>query len=422
VKEFVSWKQVFINIAALFSGNALARGLSAATLVVIARQVGPEAFGQYSGSMALVGLATVLFSLGLDGWLLYQGGRNQAQLNVWFTSSLSLKTLLGAVWLAGLWGAAPYLNQSSFPVVLIYFGSLSLWMEEIAMVIWSAFKACLRNDLTFVLMTGFQGLCLGITIWLAGHHIQEPGDYLRGRALAALLGVGVSGFVAAQKIGLRLRLDTFRSTLRGTSPFAASIAISMVYGRADLAIVASELGKAAAGVYGPAITLTNALFLIPASIYGVMVPLLSRGYAEGHAWVSRLSMRLILATALLGVVLGGSLAWVSRSLIPLIFGASYQASGDVLAILGGVLVFRCPNMALAAVLVAVNWQVPRVGVQFVSAVLNVLLNFMIIHQFGVMGVARVYVLTEAVLFLGSLGMFVLWMRKERVLPYLEKSC
>ena len=96
----------------------------------------------------------------------------------------------------------------------------------------------------------------------------------------------------------------------------------------------------------------------------------------------------------------------------LLYGAPYQGSGAVLAVLSGVLVLRCPSTALAAALVAVGWQTWRVGAQAVAAILNVVLNLLIVHQFGVMGVAKVYVFTEAILFLGLLSLFILWIRKK----------
>lgn len=407
-----SGKQVVANILALFSGTALARGLTAIALIVIARQIGPEAYGQYSATIALVGMATVLFSLGLDGWLLYQGGKDPQQLDVRFTSALFLKTVLGIVWLVGLWAIAPYLNQASFPWILIVLGSLSLWLEEIAKIIWAAFKTCLRNDLTLILMIISQGSFLIITLWLASQHVQEPASYMGGRLLAAILGSVISSILVARRIGLRLRLETLLPTLRGTLPFAASIAFAMIYGRADLTIVAAKLGKAAAGVYAPAVTLTNALFLIPAAVYGVMLPFYSRSYANDQAWVRRTATRMIPGMAVAGIGLGIGLAWVADPLVSLLYGEAFQASGDVLAILGGVLALRFPSMALAAVLVAVGWQVPRVCAQAVAATLNVSLNILLVQQVGVLGVARIYVLTEAILFLGYLGLFIIWMRTK----------
>ncbi len=422
MKAHIAWKQVIANIVALFSGTLLARGFLAISGIVIARQIGPGAYGQYSSTMALVGLTTAVFVLGLDGWLLYQGGRKRHELNVWFTSSLLIKAGFGAIWLVGIWLLAPNLNQSSFPWILVFLGSLALWLEEMARSIWSAFNACLRNNVTLVLMIAFYGIFLGITLWLAWQAVQRPEVYMGGRLLACVLGTLTSAVVALRMLGLHLRPEAFRATLRGTLPFAASYALAVVYGQADLAIVANELGQDAAGVYAPAITLTNALILIPAAVYGVILPFLSQVYVQERMQVRQAAFRLIPTTTLVGIGLGAGLAWLSQPLILLLYGEAFRASGDVLAILGGVIALRCPNAALAAILVAVGWQLPRVGVQALSAALNVGLNFLIVHWLGVLGVAKVYVLTEAILLLGYLALFLLWIRRGRRESWLQESC
>jgi O-antigen/teichoic acid export membrane protein len=71
------------------------------------------------------------------------------------------------------------------------------------------------------------------------------------------------------------------------------------------------------------------------------------------------------------------------------------------------------SVSIASALVAIGWQVPRVGVQTLSALLNVLLNFFFVHIWGVVGVAIIYVFTEAVLCIGYYGLFLIWKLKQR---------
>jgi O-antigen/teichoic acid export membrane protein len=232
---------------------------------------------------------------------------------------------------------------------------------------------------------------------------------MAGRLLAMLVAAAIAGLLVVRRFRLRWNARSLRAALRGTLPFAASTGFSVIYGRADLAIIGNELGKAAAGIYAPALTLTNTVFLIPVAVYEVMLPMLSRRYASHPTWVKRTSLWLTAVMVLLGLGLGLGLAWTSQLLIELLYGRVYGASSSVLALLSNVLVLRCPSIALSATLVAVGWQVPRVGVQAVAAILNVVLNLLVVHPLGVMGVASVYVLTEIVLLMGHLVLFILWL-------------
>ncbi|MEZ4619505.1 MAG: oligosaccharide flippase family protein [Caldilineaceae bacterium] len=88
------------NIGALLSGTLLARGLGMVGIVVLARTVGPAAYGYLASSLVVAKLAAVFFSLGLDHWLLRYGGRAQdeAALAKHSTSCLVLKLGLGGLW------------------------------------------------------------------------------------------------------------------------------------------------------------------------------------------------------------------------------------------------------------------------------------------------------------------------------------
>lgn len=414
--DLFSWRRALAGIFTLLGGSALARVLSAIVMIVIARQMGPQAYGQYSGSLALIGLTTAFFSLGLDSWLLYAGAREPEKLHTRFTSALSIKTIFGLVWFAAWWTIAPLLDQASFPRILIVLGSLAVWLEEIAGITWSALKARLRIDLTLILMLCSGAFFLIITLWLSGRGVQNPAGYMGGKLVAGLLAAGFSILVVVRTIGLRWRPKATWNALRGTLPFALSLAFTVIYGRADLAIVASKLGSEAAGIYAPALTVTNVLFLMPAAIFGVMVPTLSRADPADGRWIQTTTIRFVLLMALLGALLGIGLAWLSPLLIQLLFGAAYQPSADVLRILSPVIALRCPTTALAATLVAVGWQTSRMGVQGICAALNVSLNLLFIEKTGLMGVAVIYVITEAVLLLGTAWMFIRWTRRRKTSP------
>ena len=66
---------IISNIATLFTGSAIAQGLTAITFILTARILGPEQYGQYTASMTLAIFCSIVFSLGLNLWLLQEGGR-----------------------------------------------------------------------------------------------------------------------------------------------------------------------------------------------------------------------------------------------------------------------------------------------------------------------------------------------------------
>lgn len=413
---FVSRRELAVNYGALLSGTAAARLLAGLTMILIARQVGSAQYGQFAGSLALAKVASSAFALGLESWLLRNGLRDgdRSLLSRLSTAVLAITAGLGLIWLAVFALFAPALNQDSFPYIVLMLCALSVWCEELINVVSTTFKTALQNTVTFAIITGTQLLLFLLVLGQMGlgQQMLLPYLYVRvgGMAVAAIIAV----WWMSRTVTLHIQWPDIPATLRGAPPFAISLGLALIYERADVAIIALALGQEQTGLYAPATTIIIALFLIPGTLFGVMVPALSRIHAQEPARLMRM-MRLLLAGSLgLAVLLTVTVYLSAHFVINLLFGPDYTASGDVLAVLSGVLAFRCLTFTLAALLIAVGWQKWRLVPQALAAGLNVGLNFLIIGTYGIMGVAYVYVLTEALLMAGYLALVVIWRRRSRL--------
>ncbi|WP_420645558.1 oligosaccharide flippase family protein [Candidatus Leptofilum sp.] len=401
-----------VNAATLFSGTAVARVFSALIFFLMARQLGPDNFGLYLSSISLVKLWSVLFSLGLDNWLLRNGRIDKRPLSVACGACLGIKVSLGGVWVIGFILVAPYLKQTIFPKDLVILAAFIIWLEELANLARSAFKSSMRNRITAGLVAAPQFLLLLITILFVRLNIDSVQVYFVARLVTSFIGMFFSIFLVYYLIGIRLNYAEMALVLRDTRPFAASYGLSVIYERADITIIVIYLGKTAAGLYGPAVTLMTTLFLIPQAIYEVALPWMSRAYAKNPISIPRRTFQLIFLSAFLGILLSVGMMLLARPLVLFIYGAEFAESGDILVILSVILLFKSVSFALASVITAVGWQSKRVIVQLVSAVLNVCLNLIFIQSFGLTGVAFIYIISESVLTLGYLVYLLKWQREN----------
>lgn len=408
-------QKLLTNIGALLSGTLLARALGMVGLIFLARIVGPARYGHFAASLAVIKLAAVLFSLGLDHWLLRHGGRDQSKqaLALHGTSCLVLKAGLGALWWLGLLVIAPWLDQATFPTGILLLVGLAVWFEELANVAWTIFNSAAANHTAAFLLTVYQALQFVAVVALVGLGVESLYPYLIAQAVAALIGAAFSLQRLWREFDFVLDWADLRKTLKGSIPFAVSLALALIYGRADIAIVAAWLGSAAVGIYSPAVSLVMTMLLIPLTIYTVSLPSLSRAHAEEQGVLYRLTLELTAGSALLGLLVGGGLALSAHWLVRLVFGEQYLAVGAILSILSGVVLLRCVSFALAAAITAVGWQVQRTVVQTVVAVVSVGTDILIVTRWGVMGVAWVFVATEALLMFGYLGVVLYWYATQR---------
>lgn len=406
--ENLSRKRLLTSIGALFSGTAVARVLSAIVFFLIARQLGPDNFGLYISSISLVKLWSVLFSLGLDSWLLRNGHHDNKPLSVTSGACLGLKFSLGGLWVTGFVIIAPFLKQTIFPSEIVILAALSIWFEELANVAWSTFKASLHNRITAGLIIVSQSLILLLVYILVRLNVDSVQMYLFARLVASLVSMGASIFFVLHFVGFRLDFGEMNFVLRDIASFAASNGLAVIYERADITIIGIFLGKTAAGLYGPAVSLMTTLFLIPHAIYEVMLAWMSQMYMQNPGSIPRRAFQLVLASTILGIGLSVGMLLMAHPLVQFIYGPEYTLSANLLVILSTILLLKSISFALASVITAVGWQGKRVIVQAVTALINIGLNVLFIKTFGLTGVAYIYIVSESVLMLGYMFYLLKW--------------
>lgn len=408
-------RKILVNIGALFSGTAIARILSAISLLLIARQLGPDAYGQFISCLTLAKLSSVLLSWGLDTWLL-RNGRSHKEYSLAQLSStcLELKLKLGLIWIIGILMLSFFLNHDTFPQRLLIISALSIWFDEFSNTAWSTFKAALKNNITIWLMIGSQILFLLPTLWFLVGQVQNPYPYMFGRLVASGISSLIALFLVARVIGFKFQHSPSLLILRDTIPFGVSEGLAIIYERADVIIVGYLLGKTAVGFYGPALTLMTTLFIIPRSIYEVMLPVTSETFSRTPHQIIKQAYNIVLASTALGIVMSIGMAIIAKPLVWVLYGFEYTLSGDILTLLSPILILKSVSFSAATILTAVGWHNKRVIVQVVAASLNIILNLTLIQIYGLMGVAYVYILTETVLMGGYVLYLLIWQHTHRV--------
>ncbi len=396
-------RQILGNFVALLSGIGVARILSAVSLILLARQVGPSSYGQFVACLSLTKITAILFSWGLDGWLLWKGGQSHERSTLALNSGVSLawKTGLGILWFGLLYVMAGWLNPQTFPRDILLMTGLIVWADDITNTVWSVFKITLNNDVTFRIITLVQLLLLVATAALVVINVDRLTTYLWVRVFVVGVGSVWAIWILFHTFGIKFETRSMLPALIAAAPFAGSLALFLIYERADVTIIGVFLGQEQAGLYAPASTIVSSLVLIPASSFAVMVPVLTRANQSLTPGESRsLFRRLLSVNILLGIILALILVVSAPQLVRLVYGDSFAASEQVLEILALVLGLRCVTFAVAAALVASGRQKYRLGAQFVAASISVLVNLIIVQKWGIIGVAWVYVATEAVLLVG----------------------
>jgi O-antigen/teichoic acid export membrane protein len=374
------------------------RVLMTAVEVVLARGLGPTAYGVYALAWRITQLLVQLVTFGsvpaLQRYLpAYEGepGRRSAVVGLAYATTLTF----GAAIAAGLWVAAPRINdltvtQPSFVPTMRAFGFLVglLGVVTVGSAIFRAVGSA-RGEVTF-------------------NKLLRPAARLVGAAAAlgagySVLGVAgaivvCTGLLAVAVVPLSSRVTEITPSLRGArseagrfynhaAPVAMSSLGKVFQNRIDVLLVGALLSAVAAGVYNAVLVLIAIAWIPLLSFNQLLPPVASDLYADGrtetlnavYSSVTRLIITTVVPIVAVLVVYGRTLLGV--------FGATYTQGYLALVVyLGGVFVGSAVG-ATGWLLMMTDHQYARMALDWLLAALNVGLTYAFVLRFGLVGAA-----------------------------------
>ncbi len=394
---------------ALGLGEALARLLAFAAMVVAARRLGPAMYGVVGVATALALYLNRVVDWGLDlGLGVREVAARGHDLARALPAILTARLLLafGVIALA-VGGSLLFLPAPDAAVVALSMFTLlnvALSTRWVHIGLGQARVAALA----MVVGQALFGLLLVLLVHGPGDVARVPLGQLAGEAAAALLLL-----VALRRGGHALPVSLDRAVVAPLVPRGGALMGSALLGififNAGLIFLRAERGPAAAGYYTAAYTLVTFFLNVGIAYSLALLPELTRvrDDAEARRQVAHTAMAQVL-TLSLPVALGGAL--LAPQVIGLIYGVGYAAAARPLAILLWTLplcVLRdVPIMALqaggreGAVLRLTAW----------AAGINLVLTGVLVTRYGLVGAAWAGVATEA----ARLGLALAAVRRERV--------
>ena len=387
------------SIITLFTGSAGAQVMVTIALLLTARMLGPAQYGQYAGSMLLAMFLSILFNLGMDIWLLREGGIQPNNISTVAGSVLSIKFLFGFIWLGFMIILAPIIQTNAMPANLIRLAALAAWLSSLFTTCLTAFKAVLKNKVSAFLEAGAGAGRLILTILLVMLGIDRASTYILVIVIVSAIGIPIALWLLWISFGLQAKRQMMVFALKSSPPYAASDFLVWAFMRMDALIVAFFLGATATGVYSLGEGILNIAFLVPAAIQVVIIPVLSLLFVSDTSQFWKTARRTTVLLLIIGVVLTAGL-FVGSNVVVLLIGSAYTKTVEVIKILSPIALLHSINFATVAIIVATGEQLKRTIVQAIAVVFNLVMNLLLIQITGINGTAWIYVLTELLLFLG----------------------
>jgi O-antigen/teichoic acid export membrane protein len=365
------------------SARALAFGLSAIASVVVARLLGPGAFGEYASGSAIAGVALVFGAFGIDQ-LYLQGAITEGE------AAIHLRRLAGGAGVfAVLVGLAwPGVDRSTRVCAALLGVALAL---ERARQLWLLQPQRAERFAT----RGRREVVAATVLAVAGVGAVA---FRRTSTTIAVVTVVASAAItaAAGRPWRRTMTVSWRESLsayRRGGPFALSSSLFAIYFLVDTALVATIAGEREAGIYRAAYAFVAAALVVAAVVNNDL--LRSRLYNAGRVGRSDVLVRRFLAAdAIAGTTLAVGLAAAGPLLLRVAFGAPFEAATTLLSVLSLAIVPIFLSAWMTNLLIAVGDVGVVVRVQAVLAVANIVANLIVIPGHGARGAAWATVGTE----------------------------
>lgn len=391
-------RRILDNIGWLFFDKALRLALGLLVGVWVARYLGPTQFGLLNYVMAFVGLFAIFVNFGLENIVVRDLARDPADTEATLGTA-ALLHLLGAVVAYGLLIAVISHLRPDDALARSVAGLLGLTLFfRVFDVARYWFEAQVLSKYVIRLSSAVLLVLSAVKVWLI----------LTGATLIAFvwvrvvdgaavgLGTALLFFLHGMPLKrLRAHWDRARTLMRDTWPLFLSGAAQLVYLKIDVVMLGQMADDTTVGIYSAATWVSEVWYVIPMIIVGSVFPAILAAKKSGEAIYYRRLQQLFDLMVLMSLGLAIPMTFASSLLMIFLFGAPFADAGPVLAVHIWASVFIFLSMASSRWFLAENLQIMLLQRSALGAVANVILNYILIPDYGAIGAAWATVVSYA---------------------------
>lgn len=383
-KNHQGFRKYFFNTSWLFAEQFL-RILSALFISVwVARYLGPNQYGIISYALAFTAIFAGIAKLGLDGIIVRELINYPEKHSAYLGTAFWLK-ILGAFLVIGIIAAIlPFTGNDattnlfilivaiglvfqSFEVIQFYFQSQVLnKLVSLCKVIQLALSSIIKiflvlneNELIFfMLVTVFDAFSLAVSYFFAFKLRNAPPFYKH------------------------FELSIAKQLLKESWPLIFSAIVVMIYMRIDQIMIKELLSEYEVGIYTAAVKLSESYYFIPTLVVASLFPAILNAKKQSEELYKQRLQHLYTFMVWIAIAIAIPMTFLSDWLIILLYGEAYRESGQILIIHIWSSIFVFLGVASGNWFITEKLQRYSLINTSVGAILNVVLNFILIPKFG----------------------------------------
>ncbi len=373
------------NVAWLAFDRAFRLGAGLAVAIAVARHLGPTGNGTLQAGLSLALLVAAVLELGLDHVVRRELVRTPARAGALLGTALALRALAllpaaaAFAWLMRQDGADATLTAwLAVTLLLPLFQTFESWFL-------AGDRA--RENVLAQNAALLAGAFARIALILGGAGVWPFGAAAAGETLLAGVLLAVIYRRGPRAGAWHFDRSVARQLGRDAAPLLLTNLAQTVSRRLDVVLLAALAAGSVAGSYAAAVRLAEIGYVAPMILLNAFFPRLTRLRAEDRAGYAREFHRFFVLLTWLGVAFAAAVSLTAPWLVAAAYGPAFAAAARPLAIYAWTAVLIGQHIARSQWLLLENLQ--GLGLAFTAsgAVVNVLLNLLLIPRLGATGAA-----------------------------------
>jgi len=395
-------RRIAYNTVISTGARAIAVALSLVSIGFIARYLGKEGFGSYSLILAFLYTFNILADLGLYSLMVREISRPGADEKKIASNIFTIRIVALLIFLGGgiilIW-FFPYTSQIKLGVIIGSIGFLFLSASQILMGVFQKYLRIDKPGLADVIGRLIQ---LGLVILFI---YLDLGFFAILLALiTSCLAIFILNWLFAQKyiaINFAFDFSLWKKLLKTALPIAASIVLTLIYFKFDTIFLSlgfinrsSANPVADVGIYNIAYKILEGLIFFPATLTGLIMPLLSKhAFSKPREFKKIFQKTLdVLIVFIIPLIIG--LLILSLPIVVLVGGKEFAGSAPVLQILSFAIGLIFLGNLFGRAIIALDKQKTGAWIYFGGMIFNVVTNLIFIPKYSYLGAAGTTLATE----------------------------
>ena len=382
-------RKYFINFSWIVIERICRVTISFLVTTYVIRYLGPHDYGMLSFAVSFVAFFSVFTTLGLDNILVRNLVRSPSMESLLLGTGLALRAIgaiFGFMLVVGVLAFTKYDRQTNLLVIVVASGMLLGPMGIIEPLFQSKVKA------RFPALSKLWAMVTVSVLRLALIALNAT-----VRQFAWLLVVEKTIFNGAlcfyyfknrtHRLKWQFRLSLAKELLRDSWPLIFSGLVVMVYMRIDQVMIREMLGAEPLGYYAAAVFLAEGWYFLGTAVSSTLLPFIvqSRGKNQRIYYARLQQYYQIMVWMALSIAI--PVHFQADWLISLLYGPAFSPAAGVLRINIWTGVFVFLGLASTSWLVAENLQFISLIRSIAGALLNILMNLILIPVIGILGAA-----------------------------------